>query len=266
MHWRARAPTPEPPIGGGFRDETAPIPLSGRDGKMRIVIAALRGCALAAGQAYAQDAGPLKSEADKVSYSIGLSVGRNLKSQDIPVDPDKFMLGLRDALGGSHQLLTDDQVKEVMFAYQMERRAKAQAEHDKEATANKKAGDAFLAANKKKKGVHTTASGLQYQVLKQGTGESPTAESLVTAHYKGTLLDNTEFDSSYSRGQPAQFPVNGVIPGWAEVLQLMKVGSKYRVWIPPDLAYGDQGAGGKIGPNQTLVFEIELLKIEPGKE
>ncbi|HKI97615.1 MAG TPA: FKBP-type peptidyl-prolyl cis-trans isomerase [bacterium] len=234
---------------------------------MRIVIAALLGCALVAGQAYAQDKGPLKTDQDKVSYSIGLSVGHNLKQQDIPVEPDKFMLGLRDALGGGKQLLTDKEVKEVLFAFQMDRRAKAKAAHDKEATENKKKGEAFLAANKKKKGVHTTASGLEYKVIKQGTGATPKPDSLVTAHYRGTLLDDTVFDSSYDRGQPAQFPVSGVIPGWTEALQLMKVGSKYRVWIPPDLAYGERGAGGKIGPNETLVFDIELLKVEaPGNE
>jgi len=233
---------------------------------MRIAIAALLGCALAAGPALAADEpSALKTQPDKFSYSIGLSVGRNLKGQSIEVDLDKFMLGLRDALKGEKQLLTDDQVKEVMFAFQMERRAKQMEEQNKVATGNKKAGEQFMAANKKKKGVKTTASGLQYKVLKEGTGETPTAESLVTAHYKGTLLDGTEFDSSYGRGEPAQFPVNGVIPGWSEVLKLMKVGAKYQVWIPSELAYGEEGAGQRIGPNSTLTFEIELVKVEKGQ-
>ncbi len=232
---------------------------------MRIAIAALLGCALAAGSAFAADEqGALKTQPDKVSYSIGLSVGRNLKGQNIEVDPDKFMLGLRDALKGEKQILTDDEVKEVMFAFQMERRAKQMEEHNKIAAGNKKAGEQFMAANKKKKGVKTTESGLQYKVLKEGTGATPKAESVVTANYKGTLLDGTEFDSSYGRGEPAQFPVNGVIPGWSEVLKLMKVGSKYQVWIPPDLAYGEEGAGQHIGPNSTLVFEIELIKVDKG--
>ena len=233
---------------------------------MRIAIAALLGCALAAGPALAADEpGALKTQPDKISYSIGLSVGRNLKGQNIEVDPDKFLLGLRDALKGEKQILTDDQVKEVMFAFQMERRARQMEEQNKLSTGNKKAGEQFMAANKKKKGVKTTTTGLQYKVLKEGTGEMPTAESLVTAHYRGTLLDGTEFDSSYGRGEPAQFPVNGVIPGWSEVLKLMKVGAKYQVWIPSDLAYGEEGAGQRIGPNSTLVFEIELMKVEKGK-
>lgn len=233
---------------------------------MKLAIAALLVCALPVGflalPASAQDASELKTQQDKVSYSIGLSVGRNLKNQEVDVLPDKFMLGLRDALKGGKQLLSDDEVRQVMFVYQMERRAKAQEEQAKAAAANKKAGEDFLAANKKKKGVKTTASGLQYKVLKEGEGKSPTAESVVTAHYKGTLIDGTEFDSSYSRGQPAQFPLNGVIPGWAEALQLMKVGAKYQVWIPSELGYGEQGAGQRIGPNTVLVFEIELLGIE----
>jgi FKBP-type peptidyl-prolyl cis-trans isomerase FklB len=230
---------------------------------MRIVIAALLGCALAAGTAFAADeAGPLKTQPDKISYSIGLSVGRNLKGQNIDVEPEKFMLGLRAALNGEKQLLTDDEVKEVMFAFQMERRAKQAEEHNKIATDNKKSGEQFMASNKKKKGIKTTPSGLQYKVLKEGTGAAPGPESVVTAHYKGTLLDGTEFDSSYSRGEPAQFPLNGVIPGWSEALRLMKVGAKYQVWIPPDLAYGEEGAGQRIGPNSTLIFEIELIKVE----
>lgn len=230
---------------------------------MRIVIAALLGCTLAAGWAYAKDTGPLRTKDDKVSYSIGLSVGRNLKKQDVPLNPDKFMLGLRDGLSGKKQLLSDKEVREVLFAFQMERRAKAKKAHDAAAEANEKAGEKFLAANRKRKGVHTTASGLEYKVLRKGTGATPTVNDIVTAHYKGSLLDHTVFDSSYKRGQPAKFPVNGVIPGWSEVLQLMKVGAKYRVWIPPKLAYGEHGAGSKIGPNETLVFDIELLKVEP---
>jgi FKBP-type peptidyl-prolyl cis-trans isomerase FklB len=233
---------------------------------MRTAIAALLTCALATAflvaPARADEKTALQTPQDKLSYSIGVSVGRNLKSQDISVEPDAFMRGLRDALKGDPPLLTDDQMREVMFAFQMERRAKQQEEKDKQAVANRKEGADFLAANNKKKGVKTTASGLQYKVLKEGAGKTPTAESVVTAHYKGTLLDGTEFDSSYARGQPAQFPLNGVIPGWSEALQLMKVGSKYQVWIPSELGYGDQGAGARIGPHATLIFEIELIAIE----
>jgi FKBP-type peptidyl-prolyl cis-trans isomerase FklB len=233
---------------------------------MRFVIAALCVCALTlalvAVPAVAQDKSALQTQQDKISYSIGLSVGKNLKNQEVDVVPEKFMLGLRDALKGEGQILTDEEVREVMFAYQMERRAKVQADKEKAGAANKKQGEDYLAANKTKKGVKSTASGLQYKVLKEGNGKSPTLESVVTAHYKGTLIDGTEFDSSYARGQPAQFPLNGVIPGWAEALQLMKVGAKYQVWIPAELAYGEQGAGQRIGPNTMLVFEIELLGIE----
>jgi FKBP-type peptidyl-prolyl cis-trans isomerase FklB len=233
---------------------------------MRFVIAALCVCALTlalvAVPAVAQDKSALQTQQDKISYSIGLSVGKNLKNQEVDVVPEKFMLGLRDALKGEGQILTDEEVREVMFAYQMERRAKVQADQEKAGAANKKQGEDYLAANKTKKGVKSTASGLQYKVLKEGNGKSPTLESVVTAHYKGTLIDGTEFDSSYARGQPAQFPLNGVIPGWAEALQLMKVGAKYQVWIPAELAYGEQGAGQRIGPNTMLVFEIELLGIE----
>jgi FKBP-type peptidyl-prolyl cis-trans isomerase FklB len=229
---------------------------------MRIAITVFLGCALAAAPAWAADAPALKTTQDKVSYSIGLSVGRNLKTQEIEVDLDTFTLGLRDGMAGDKQQLSDDEIREVMFAYQMERRAKQVEAHNKVATANKKQGDDFLASNKKKKGVKTTASGLQYKVIKVGTGKAPKPESTVTAHYRGTLLDGTEFDSSYTRGEPAQFPVNGVIAGWTEVLQLMKVGGKVQVWIPPDLAYGEQGAGSRIGPNSTLMFEIELIEVE----
>jgi FKBP-type peptidyl-prolyl cis-trans isomerase FklB len=229
---------------------------------MRIVIAALLGCIVATAPALAQDASALKTPQDKISYSIGLSVGKNLKGQDIDVDPAKFALGLRDGLKGDKQALSDEEIREVMFAFQMERRAKQQEAQDQRAASNKKEGEAFLAANKKKKGVQTTASGLQYKVLKKGSGTSPKAESVVTAHYKGTLIDGTEFDSSYARGEPAQFPVNGVIPGWSEVLQLMKVGSKWQVWIPAELAYGEQGVGQRIEPNAMLIFEIELVAVQ----
>ena len=233
---------------------------------MRLAIAALLACALTSGltaaPAWAQDKSALQTPQDKVSYSIGLSVGRNLKSQDVAVSADKFMLGLRDALKGEGQLLTDEEVREVMFAYQMERRTKQMEAQEKAGEASKKEGEDYLAANKKKKGVKTTASGLQYKVLKEGNGKMPAAESIVTAHYKGTLIDGTEFDSSYARGQPAQFPLNGVIAGWSEALQLMKVGAKHQVWIPAELAYGTQGAGARIGPHTMLIFEIELIAIE----
>ncbi len=212
-------------------------------------------------QSWAQQGSGLKSQEDKVSYSIGLSVGRNLKRQGIAVDPDPFLLGVRDAMGGAEPRLSNEEMRAVMHAFQTQMREKQEQDRAAKAKANQDAGRAFLDANKGKKGVVTTTTGLQYRVLTAGTGASPTMQDTVTAHYKGTLLDGTVFDSSYARGQPAQFPVNGVIPGWSEVLQLMKAGGKWRVWIPSELAYGAHGAGERIGPHATLIFEIELIKV-----
>ena len=207
-------------------------------------------------------AGPLKSQKDKVSYSIGLDIGKNFKNQGIEVDTQLLARGMKDALAGGKTLLTEEEVRQVMTQFQGEMRAahakRQQAVGDK----NAKDGAAFLEQNKTKEGVKTTASGLQYKVVKEGTGATPTPEDTVTAHYRGTLLDGSEFDSSYKRGEPANFPVSGVIPGWTEVLQLMKVGGKVIAWIPGNLAYGDRGAGNSIGPNATLTFEIELIDIK----
>lgn len=206
--------------------------------------------------------GPLKNQKDKVSYSIGLDIGRNFKNQGIDVDPNLLARGMRDALAGSKPLLSDEEIHQVMTDFQMAMREqqvkKQQAVGDK----NAKDGAAFLASNKGKDGVKTTASGLEYKVIKEGTGKVPTTADTVKAHYRGTLLDGTEFDSSYKRGEPAEFPVSGVIAGWTEVLQLMHVGSKYQVWIPSSLAYGERGAGQVIGPNAMLTFEIELLDVQ----
>lgn len=207
-----------------------------------------------------------KGDKEKISYAIGLSVGRNMKGDglDTEVDVAVIMKGLQDGLSGAKPTFDDAQLRAAMMGLQqrvMEKRngaAKAAGE------TNKKAGEAFLAENGKKDGVKTTASGLQYKVIKEGDGAMPKATDKVKTHYKGTLLDGTEFDSSYARNEPAVFPVNGVIKGWTEVLQLMKVGSKYQVFIPSGLAYGEDGAGEKIGPNSTLIFDVELLNIEGG--
>lgn len=201
---------------------------------------------------------------DKASYIIGFNLGSNLKQQEIPVSADLIVKGLRDGLGGAQGLLTDEEIQAAMTEFQQQMMAKQQAKMQALGAKNKQEADAFLASNKTKQGVITTASGLQYQVLQEGTGPTPKPTDNVTVHYKGTLLDGTVFDSSYERNEPATFTVNQVIPGWVEALQLMKVGSKAKLFIPPALAYGESGAGQEIGPNSLLVFEVELLKTEPG--
>ncbi len=200
---------------------------------------------------------PLKDTKDKVSYSIGLNIGFNLKKQNVSINPDTFVLGLKDALAGKPQM-TDEQVKETMTAFEKEMIDKQKAAGVK----NRADGEKFLAENKKKEGVKTTASGLQYKVIKEGSGAQPKETDTVVANYRGTLIDGTEFDSSYKRGQPATFPLSGVIRGWTEALQLMKVGSKYQLFIPANLAYGERAMGSDIGPNSTLVFEVELVGIQ----
>jgi FKBP-type peptidyl-prolyl cis-trans isomerase len=204
----------------------------------------------------------LTTEKDKQSYAIGLNVGKSLHRDDIDVDPKIVLQGLQDAMAGGAVLLTDDQIKTVMTDLQNQVRQKQEEKRQALAENNKKDGAAFLAANATKPGVVTLPSGLQYKVLTAGTGAKPAATDSVVCNYRGTLLDNTEFDSSYKRGQPATFPVNGVIKGWTEALQLMPVGSKWQLFIPADLAYGER-AQGPIGPNATLVFDVELLSIQP---
>ena len=204
----------------------------------------------------------LTTEKDKQSYAIGLNVGKSLHRDDIDVDPKIVLRGLQDAMADGKLLLTDDQIKTVMTDLQNQVRQKQEEKRQAMAESNKKDGAAFLAANATKPGVVTLPSGLQYKVLTAGTGAKPTATDSVVCNYRGTLLDNTEFDSSYKRGQPMTFPVSGVIKGWTEALQLMPVGSKWQLFIPADLAYGER-AQGPGGPNATLVFEVELLSIQP---
>jgi FKBP-type peptidyl-prolyl cis-trans isomerase FklB len=204
----------------------------------------------------------LTTEKDKQSYAIGLNVGKSLHRDDIDVDPKIVLQGLQDAMAGGKVLLTDDQIKAVMTGLQNQVRQQQEEKRQALAESNKKDGAAFLAANATKPGVVTLPSGLQYKVLTAGTGAKPAATDTVVCNYRGTLLDNTEFDSSYKRGQPMTFPVNGVIKGWTEALQLMPVGSKWQLFIPSDLAYGER-AQGPGGPNATLVFDVELLSIQP---
>jgi FKBP-type peptidyl-prolyl cis-trans isomerase FklB len=207
----------------------------------------------------------LKTDKDKQSYAIGMNIGKSIHRDGVDVDPNILLRGMKDALAGGKTVLTDDEAKAVMMNLQTEVH-KQQAEKAQLAgEANKKAGDAFLAANKTKEGVVTLPSGLQYKILTQGTGPKPAATDTVVCNYKGTLLDNTEFDSSYSRKEPLTIPVSGVIKGWTEALQLMPVGSKWQLFIPSDLAYGPQ-AKGPIAANSTLIFEVELLSIQDKKE
>ena len=210
----------------------------------------------------AQDAPALRTDKEKLSYAMGMDLGGQLKAQSVEIDADLFAAGLKTMLAGGKTLLTDAEAKAAISQLQLARVAKQTAALQASGAKNKTEGDAFMADNKAKDGVVTLASGLQYKAITTGTGPKPTLEQTVMCHYRGTLLDGKEFDSSYKRGQPASFPVKGVIKGWTEVLQLMPVGSKWQVVIPPDLAYGTRGAGADIGPNATLVFEIELLAIK----
>ncbi len=227
-------------------------------------VVALAGC-----QPGAEKAPELKEEKDKISYVIGRDMGQNFKRQSIDVNPQVLAYAMKVALTDGKPLMTDEEAKETMMAFQkkmMEKQAASMQQHMAEMQAqgqtNKKESDAFLAENKKKEGIKTTASGLQYKVLKAGTGALPKATDTIVANYRGTLLNGTEFDSSYKRGQPATFALNQVIPGWTEALKMMKVGSKWQIFVPPTLGYGEHGAGGVIGPNATLIFEIELVDIK----
>jgi len=205
-------------------------------------------------------AAALKTEMDKVSYIIGTQIARNFKSQDIEVNLDMLLLGLKDGLAGKELLLTQDEIQQIYSNFQQQMMAKMTAKRTKEAAENIAKGKAFLEQNKAKEGVKVLPSGLQYKVITEGTGKTPTADDTVKTHYQGTLLDGTEFDSSYKRNQPAEFPVKGVIKGWTEALQLMKEGAKWELYIPADLAYGERGRPG-IPPNAVLIFQIELLEI-----
>jgi FKBP-type peptidyl-prolyl cis-trans isomerase len=204
----------------------------------------------------------LTTQKDKFSYALGMNLGTNLHKQSVPVDPNILLRGLKDALAGGKTALTEEQARAALMEVQNEMRKKQQAEMQAAGEANKKEGDAFLAANKAKEGVVTLPSGLQYKILTQGTGPKPTATDSVVCNYRGTLINGTEFDSSYKRGEPATFPVSGVIKGWTEALQLMPVGSKWQLFVPSDLAYGERSPGPEIAPDSTLIFEVELLSIQ----
>jgi FKBP-type peptidyl-prolyl cis-trans isomerase len=204
----------------------------------------------------------LNTQKDKASYAIGLNVGRSLQKDSVDVDPNIFEQGLKDARAGGKTLMTDDEAKGTIAALQGDLRKKQEGNMQQAGDKNKKEGEVFLTTNKTKEGVVTLPSGLQYKILKEGTGPKPTAKDSVVCNYSGTLIDGTEFDSSYKRGQPATFPVDKVIKGWTEALQIMPVGSKWQLFIPPDMAYGARGPNPLIGSNAVLIFELELLSIQ----
>jgi len=204
----------------------------------------------------------LKTDKDKASYAIGVNIGKSMRKDTVDIDPAIFSRGMKDALSGGKLLLTDDEMKATLTKLQVDLRVKQEAAMQKAGEINKKAGDDFLAQNKTKEGVVALPDGLQYKILKAGTGPKPAATDQVVCNYRGTLIDGTEFDSSYKRGQPATFPVSGVIKGWTEAVQLMPVGSKWQLFIPADLAYGNRAPSPEIGPNATLIFEVELLSIQ----
>jgi FKBP-type peptidyl-prolyl cis-trans isomerase len=210
----------------------------------------------------------LTTQKQKASYALGMKIGSDLKRQGVAPSVDAAITAraLKDALAGSKLLLTEDQEKAALTQLQTEVRANQEAKAKEASGPARKAGEAFLAENKSKEGVVTLPSGMQYKILTAGTGPKPTANDTVTCNYRGTLINGKEFDSSYKRGQPAAFPVSGVIKGWTEALQLMPVGSKWQLFIPPDLAYGDRGAGADIGPGETLIFEVELISIGEQKK
>jgi FKBP-type peptidyl-prolyl cis-trans isomerase FkpA len=204
---------------------------------------------------------PLATRTDSVSYIVGMQMGKSLKEQSVPVTPNAILAGLNDGLAGATSKIPDDKAQVTMAAFRDEMMSRQHAKDSSAAAVNEKAGADFLAANKSKPGVMTTASGLQYKVVKQGTGPKPGPKSVVTVHYKGALLNGEAFDSSYGR-DPVTFPLTGVVPGWSEGVQLMSVGSKYTIWIPGNLAWGPQGSPPKIGPDETVTFDIELVEIK----
>ena len=228
--------------------------------RLRMILALVLSIFFIVALAYGEDT--LKDKVDRVSYALGLDIGSDLNQQSIEVNTDILMKGIKDALSGGKRLLSDDEIRETMATFTKELVEKEAEDRRKLVDRNKKDGMAFLAENKKKEGVKTLASGLQYKAISEGNGKSPKATDTVTVNYRGTLINGYEFDSSYRRGVPSTLLVNGAISGWTEALQLMKVGAKWQLFIPSNLAYGEEGTGNIIGPNASLIFEVELISIK----
>lgn len=204
----------------------------------------------------------LSTQEQRISYGMGVGLGERMAQESFSIDVDAFAAGVKHVLENQDRLMTQEEIMAEMQSFQQQLMAEQKAAQEAVGLKNKAEGEAFLAENAKKDGVITLESGLQYSVITEGSGEKPAATDTVEVHYSGTLLDGTEFDSSYSRGATVSFPVNGVIPGWTEALQLMPVGSKWKLYIPSDLAYGAGGTGGPIGPNATLLFDVELIAVK----
>jgi FKBP-type peptidyl-prolyl cis-trans isomerase FklB len=226
------------------------------------LLTVLLGIFLIVNPGFAEDDAVLKTEKDKLSYAIGMNIGNNLKRQSLELNPEIVSQGIWDSLTDGKTLMTEQEYRDTMTAFEQEMKQKQVSQIKELSEKNKQQGEAFLAENRKKDSVITLPSGLQYKVIKKGAGKTPKATDTVTVHYLGSLINGTEFDSSYRRGQPASFKVNGVIRGWTEALQLMQEGAKWQLFIPSDLAYGERGAGRDIGPYSTLIFEVELISIE----
>lgn len=229
---------------------------------MQLKWAAIMGVLILSAWTSAQEPQILKTENDKLNYGLGVGVMRNFERQGVVVDLDLVIAGMRDTFSGKKLLMTEEELQTIMSAFQKDLMQKQMDAAKAIAEKNKKEGEPFLAENSKKPGVVTLPSGLQYKVLKEGDGKKPTIDDAVVCHYRGTLIDGIEFDSSYKRNQPATFALKSVIKGWSEALQLMPVGSKWQLFVPSNLAYGEGSAGPQIGANATLIFEVELLAIK----
>lgn len=232
---------------------------------MKRVTAAVIGLAMSSAIAALDSTTTLTTDTDKLSYSIGADLGKNFKKQGIEISPAAMTKGLQDGSAGGQTLLTDQQMKDVLTKFQHDLIAKRQADFTKQAEENKAKGETFLSQNKAKEGVIALTSGLQYKIVKAGTGVKPSKDDTVTVDYTGHLIDGQVFDSSEKTGKPATFKVSQVIPGWTEALQLMPAGSTWEIYIPSGLAYGPRSVGGPIGPNETLIFQIHLISVQKSK-
>lgn len=228
--------------------------------RSRIILSAVFSILVTATLAIGEE--EFNNKEDKLSYALGLNIGNSFKLQSIDIKPDIFLKGIKDASAGGKQLMSDDEVRDIMVALNRELAEKKAEARKKLAEKNKEDAITFFAENMKKEGIKTLTSGLQYKIITEGKGKNPKATDTVTVNYRGTLVGGKEFDNSYRRGEPANFPVNGVISGWTEALQLMKVGAKWQLFIPSNLAYGEKGAGNLIGPNAALIFEVELISVK----